>query len=86
MPQPSNTERVGIKDVYQLVDRETSKLYEKIQSVEDKIDNRYVPRTELDNRFKPIEDDLNRFKNLVYGTIATLIGLIVAAVAGGKLL
>lgn len=78
--------RVTIKDVYELVNNETDKIYQKIEGVEKKIDDRYVPRTELENRFKPIEDDLNRFKNLLYGTIATLISLIVAAFAGGKLL
>lgn len=78
--------RVTVKDVYELVNNETDKIYQKIEGVEKKIDDRYVPRTELENRFKPIEDDLNRFKNLLYGTIATLISLIVAAFAGGKLL
>lgn len=76
------TNNVDLKDLYELQEKMNSKL----SALEAKVDSKFVSRVESDLRFRPIEDDLNRFKNLLYGTIATLIALIVAAIAGGKLL
>ena len=77
---------VTSKDVYELIDRETSSIKEDLKRIENRIENGYVTRNEIDAKLKPMQDDINRFKNLVYGTIATLIALIIAALLGGQII
>ena len=62
------------------------KMDKKLNDLSEKIDTKYVSRNEIELRFKPVEEDLSRFKNLLYGTIASLIGLVVAGLAGGNLI
>lgn len=70
----------------ELVAYRLNQIDEKLTALDKKIDHNFVAKDVYASEMGNVKDDIKYIKNLVYGTVGTLIALILAAVVSGKFL
>lgn len=69
----ADTERVTIKQLYEQIEKLDTKLGKKIDSLESKIENNYVTRTEFEVALEPL-------KRLVWGVVGAVTSGLIGAI------
>jgi tetrahydromethanopterin S-methyltransferase subunit B len=67
--------------IYRLNDIDT-----KLANLDKKVDHNFVNKDTYTVEMRAVKDDVRYLKNLVYGAVATFIGLAITAIAAGDLI